>query len=225
MTFRSEIPCIRVALIDDSRELLSALGEILRNEAGIQFVGGYSSIAEALSGLISNPAEIVLTDLRMPEISGIDGIPMLRTAFPESLFLILTLSQDGDDVFQALSNGADGYLLKSDPPGRILAGIREARAGGAPMSPLIARRVIQTFQKPSSNSTAPVLSSKEMEILTLLRSGAGYKGAANQLSVSIDTVRSHVRNIYQKLKVHSLVEAISKISPRDEPRAGGSKRK
>jgi DNA-binding NarL/FixJ family response regulator len=225
MTFRSEIPCIRVALIDDSRELLSALGEILRNEAGIQFVGGYSSIAEALSGLISNPAEVVLTDLRMPEISGIDGIPMLRTAFPESLFLILTLSQDGDDVFQALSNGADGYLLKSDPPGRILAGIREARAGGAPMSPLIARRVIQTFQKPSTNSTAPVLSSKEMEILTLLRSGAGYKGAANQLSVSIDTVRSHVRNIYQKLKVHSLVEAISKISPRDEPRAGGSKRK
>lgn len=225
MTFRSEIPCIRVALIDDSRELLSALEEILRNEAGIQFVGGYSSIAEALSGLISNPAEVVLTDLRMPEISGIDGIPMLRTAFPESLFLILTLSQDGDDVFQALSNGADGYLLKSDPPGRILAGIREARAGGAPMSPLIARRVIQTFQKPSTNSTAPVLSSKEMEILTLLRSGAGYKGAANQLSVSIDTVRSHVRNIYQKLKVHSLVEAISKISPRDEPRAGGSKRK
>lgn len=204
---------IRVAIIDDSPELRAALGDLLRREEGMRFVGAYPSVIQALSGLLSDPAEIVLIDLRMPEINGIAGIPMLRSAFPETLFLMLTLSQDGDDVFQALANGADGYLLKSDPAERILAGIREARLGGAPMSPLVARRVIQTFQKPRGNTQVPTLSNKEMEILMLLKSGIGYKGAAAQLSVSIDTVRSHVRSIYQKLKVHSLVEAISKIGP------------
>lgn len=202
---------IRIAVIDDSPEVLHGVAAVLGSASGIRSVGCYSGVRSALESLISNPADIVLIDLQMPEIDGVEGIPILQAAFPHTQFLVLTMFQGDDDIFRALSNGASGYLLKSDPPERILAYVREASQGGAPMSPAVARRVLQTFRKPARSKDSPSLTDKELAVLELLRSGIGYKGTAANLGLSIDTVRDYVRKIYQKLQVHSLVEALAKI--------------
>lgn len=175
--------------------------------------GTYPGILPALSGLLNHPADLVLVDLRMPEIDGGTGIPMLRGLFPSTQFLVLTMFHEDDDIFRALANGANGYLLKSDPPEALLSAIRDVVAGGAPMSPAIARRVVQTFQKPQQCPDDPVLTQRELATLSLLRAGRGYKGTAADLNISVDTVRTHIRNIYQKLRVHSLIEALAKTRP------------
>lgn len=202
---------IRVAVIDDAPEVRSAIRTLLGRNPDTTCAGTYDGILPALSGLLTDPADIVLVDLRMPGIDGGSGIPMLRGLFPSTQFLVLTMFHEDDDIFRALANGANGYLLKSDAPEALLSAILDVHAGGSPMSPAIARRVVQTFQKKPSNSpNEPVLSDRELSILSLLRAGRGYKGAAADLNLSLDTVRSHVRNIYQKLRVHSLIEALAK---------------
>jgi len=135
---------------------------------------------------------------------------MLRGVLPRTQFVVFTMFHEDDDIFRALANGANGYLLKSDPPESVIAALRDVHSGGAPMSPAIARRVVQTFQKPLQNPSDPVLTQRELAVLTLLRAGRGYKGSAADLGCSVDTVRTHIRNIYQKLQVHSLIEALAK---------------
>jgi DNA-binding NarL/FixJ family response regulator len=187
-------PCrLRVAIIDDSADVRTAIRNLLNAAPDMTCAGVYAGIVPALSGLINDPADLALVDLRMPEIDGGTGLPMLRSLFPDTHLLVLTMFQEDDDIFRALANGANGYLLKSDPPESLLAGIRDVVSGGAPMSPAIARRVVQ--------------------ILTLLRAGRGYKGTAADLGISVDTVRTHIRSIYQKLRVHSLIEALAKTRP------------
>jgi len=203
-------PPIRVAVIDDAPEVRSALHGLLNSTPDTLCTGTYAGIIPALTGLLENPADIVLVDLRMPEIDGGTGIPMLRGLFPNTQFLVLTMFHEDDDIFRALSNGASGYLLKSDPPDALLTALRDVSAGGAPMSPAIARRVVQTFQKPLQSPDDPVLTQRELATLSLLRAGRGYKGTAADLNISVDTVRTHIRNIYQKLRVHSLIEALAK---------------
>jgi len=206
----SPTPPIRVAVIDDSPEVRSALQTLLNTGPHTTCAGTYSAIIPALTGLITSPADIVLVDLRMPEIDGGSGIPMLRGVLPRTQFVVYTMFHEDDDIFRALANGANGYLLKSDPPESVIAALRDVYSGGAPMSPAIARRVVQTFQKPQHNPADPVLTQRELAVLTLLRTGRGYKGTAADLGCSVDTVRTHIRGIYQKLQVHSLIEALTK---------------
>jgi len=206
----SPTPPIRVAVIDDSPEVRSALQTLLNTGPHTTCAGTYPAIIPALTGLITSPADIVLVDLRMPEIDGGSGIPMLRGVLPRTQFVVYTMFHEDDDIFRALANGANGYLLKSDPPESVIAALRDVYSGGAPMSPAIARRVVQTFQKPQHNPADPVLTQRELAVLTLLRTGRGYKGTAADLGCSVDTVRTHIRGIYQKLQVHSLIEALTK---------------
>jgi DNA-binding NarL/FixJ family response regulator len=207
-------PCrLRVAIIDDSADVRTAIRNLLNAAPDMTCAGVYAGIVPALSGLINAPADLALVDLRMPEIDGGTGLPMLRSLFPDTHLLVLTMFQEDDDIFRALANGANGYLLKSDPPESLLAGIRDVVSGGAPMSPAIARRVVQTLQRPLQSPDNPVLTTRELAILTLLRAGRGYKGTAADLGISVDTVRTHIRSIYQKLRVHSLIEALAKTRP------------
>lgn len=181
-------PCrLRVAIIDDSADVRTAIRNLLNAAPDMTCAGVYAGIVPALSGLINAPADLALVDLRMPEIDGGTGLPMLRSLFPDTHLLVLTMFQEDDDIFRALANGANGYLLKSDPPESLLAGIRDVVSGGAPMSPAIARRVVQTLQRPLQSPDNPVLTPRELAILTLLRAGRGYKGTAADLGISVDS--------------------------------------
>ncbi len=201
---------IRVAVIDDSEAARKMLTALLSQTPDMVCVGAYPGVIQALSCLLTEPADLVLIDLRMPDVDGIAGIPMLRRIHPEMQIVVLTRFQEESDIFQALSQGASGYLLKSEAPSAILEGIREVMGGGAPMSPAIAKRVVLAFQKPARAAGDPSLTERELAILTLLEVGRGYKGTATDLGISLNTVRSAVRKIYGKLQVHSLLEALER---------------
>jgi DNA-binding NarL/FixJ family response regulator len=167
---------------------------------------------EALPAMDKAAPDIALVDIGLPGISGIEGIRILKERRPELALLVLTVYEDEDRIFGALCAGACGYLLKGTPPGRLMEGLSEAMDGGAPMSPQIARRVIEHFQSPR-HATPPAtydLTPHEMRILRLLVDGHHYQTAADELGVTVNTVRFHLRRIYEKLQVHSKAEAVSK---------------
>jgi DNA-binding NarL/FixJ family response regulator len=201
---------IKVALVEDLRTTREGLA-VLLSTSGFQLTGAFRSLEEALPPLSAGCADVVLLDIGLPGISGIEGTRMLREARPELAVLILTVYADEDHVFDAICAGAYGYLLKDTAPDRLLAAIREVAAGGAPMSPEIARKVIGSFQRVPPGAPARAdLSLRELEVLKLLAAGHSYKTAASKLSLSLDTVRFHVRNIYDKLHVHSKSEAVAR---------------
>jgi DNA-binding NarL/FixJ family response regulator len=201
---------ISVALVEDLRTTREGLATLLSN-SGFRVTGAFRSVEEAFAPLAAGCADVVLLDIGLPGASGIEGTRMLRDARPGLAILILTVYADEEHVFDAICAGAYGYLLKDTPPERLLAAIREVVAGGAPMSPDIARKVIRSFQgeRPASEKTE-ALSLRETEVLTLLAAGHSYKTAASRLGLSLDTVRFHVRNIYDKLHVHSKSEAVAR---------------
>jgi len=201
---------IAVALVEDLRTTREGLS-VLLSTAGFRLTGAFRSIEEAFAPLAAGCADVVLLDIGLPGTSGIEGTRMLRQARPELAILILTVYADEDHVFDAICAGAYGYLLKDTAPDRLLSAIREVAAGGAPMSPEIARKVINSFQRTSlPPSKTDALSGRETEVLSLLAAGHSYKTAASKLDLSIDTVRFHVRNIYDKLHVHSKSEAVAR---------------
>jgi DNA-binding NarL/FixJ family response regulator len=166
---------------------------------------------EALANIEAASAEIVLTDLRLPGMSGIEGIRVLRDRYPELPILALTVHDEDDRIFEALCAGASGYLLKNTPPLRLLESLREAMDGGAPMSPEVARRVVRLFRDFRPPDRADYrLTPQETELLKLLVDGHHYKTAAAVMGVSINTVGFHLKNIYAKLQVHSKTEAVAK---------------
>jgi len=166
---------------------------------------------EALDAIGRIAPDIVLTDLGLPGMSGIDGIRILRERYPETPILALTIHDDDDRVFDALCAGASGYLLKNTPPARLLEALKEAVEGGAPMSPEVARRVVHLFRefRPPERA-AHGLTPQETELLRLLVEGHYYKTAADVMGISINTVSFHLKNIYAKLQVHSKTEAVAK---------------
>jgi DNA-binding NarL/FixJ family response regulator len=201
---------IAVALVEDLRTTREGLAALLTT-SGFRLTGAFRSIEEAFAPLAAGCADVVLLDIGLPGASGIEGTRMLRDARPELAVLILTVYADEEHVFDAICAGAYGYLLKDTPPDRLLAAIREVVAGGAPMSPDIARKVIRSFQRePVAPAKGAALSGRETEVLTLLAAGHSYKTAASKLGLSLDTVRFHVRNIYDKLHVHSKSEAVAR---------------
>jgi DNA-binding NarL/FixJ family response regulator len=168
-------------------------------------------IRVALTGIARHPLDVVLIDLGLPGMSGTDGIRILKQRHPGLALVVLTIYDDDDRIFQALCGGACGYLLKKTPPERLVEGIREAMAGGSPVSPEVARRMIALFRdfhpRPSSDSQ---LTPHEVRVLRLLVDGHNYKTAAVELGVSVNTIAFHMKQIYEKLHVHSKSEAVAK---------------
>ena len=202
---------IKVVVIEDEREVREGLAMLISGTSGFICVGKYRSVEDALYHLKNQKPDVVLTDIGLPGMDGIEGIKALRTLLPETPFIALTVYDDNERIFAALCAGACGYLLKNTQPSRLLDALREVVAGGAPMSPEVARQVITLFRDFSPPPSAGYhLTPQEKEILKLLVEGHSYKTAANQLGVSYHTVSFHLRNVYEKLQVHSMSEAVSK---------------
>jgi DNA-binding NarL/FixJ family response regulator len=202
---------IRVSIVEDQRQTREGLAALLSGTDGFRVIGSFSAMEEALRRLQGGWPDVVLLDIRLPGMSGIDGVRRLRELQPALPVLMLTVYGDDDHVFEAICAGASGYLLKDTPPARLLDSIREVVGGGAPMSPEIARKVVETFQRVTPPKESELrLSPREAQILKLLAEGHSYKTAARELAISLDTIRFHVRNIYEKLHVHSKSEAVVK---------------
>jgi DNA-binding NarL/FixJ family response regulator len=203
---------IRVAIIEDQERIRAGLAALIAGTDGFACTGVWASMEEALAGLDSAAPDIALVDIGLPGISGIEGIGLLKERRPGLALLVLTVYEDEERIFGALCAGACGYLLKGTPPARLIESLSEAMAGGAPMSPQIARRVIQHFQSPcqAPRLLAHDLTPHEIRILRLLVKGHHYQTAADELGVSVNTIRFHLRSIYEKLQVHSKAEAVAK---------------
>jgi DNA-binding NarL/FixJ family response regulator len=210
MTPGSETP-IRVAIVEDRREIREGLAMIINGTPGFRCSGSYRSMEEALERIAGEMPDVVLNDIGLPGMSGIEGIRILKERHPALVVLMLTVYDDDDRIFEALCAGASGYLLKKTPPARLLESLREAVAGGAPMSPEVASRVISLFRdfRPP-DSTKCELTPHETRLLRLFVDGHNYKTAAAQLGVSVHTISFHLRSIYEKLQVHSKSEAVAK---------------
>ena len=202
---------IAVVIVEDQRALREGLGRLVEGTPGFTVLGSYASMELALAARPARPPNVVLLDVELPGMSGIEGVGRLRARFPEVQVLMLTVYGDNDRVFEAICAGASGYLLKDTPPARLIEAIRELAAGGAPMSPEVARKVVTMFQRVAPpRSPEYHLSPRETQTLRLLADGHSYKTAAAALDVSPDTIRFHIRNIYEKLHVHSKSEAVLK---------------
>jgi len=202
---------IRVAIVEDQQATREALAILIGNTAGFAVTGRFASMEEALPRLQVDVPHVLLLDIGLPGMSGIEGVRRVRSACPEIQVLMLTVHGDDDHVFEAICAGACGYLLKETPRERLLAAIRELREGGAPMSPEVARKVVLMFQRVAPpKARERQLTPREFQILRLLADGHSYKTCADQLSLSLDTVRFHIRSIYEQLHVHSKSEAVLK---------------
>jgi DNA-binding NarL/FixJ family response regulator len=203
---------IRVALVEDQRPTREGLAALIGDSDGFAIAGEFASMEAALPAIESNPPDVLLADIGLPGMSGIEGVRLIHQHHPELPILMLTVHGDDDLVFGAVCAGACGYLLKETEPGRLLECIRELHAGGAPMSPEIARKVVMTFRKyPPPRESDVELSARQVRILQLLAEGHTYKSCAESLGLSLDTIRFHVRKIYDRLHVHSRSEAIWKV--------------
>jgi len=206
---------IKVIIVEDDREMREGLELIVRSNTALECIATCSSGEEALETIPASIPDIVLMDIHMPGISGIECIRKLKPSLRFTQFMMCTVYEDNENVFDSLCAGATGYLLKNSPPSKIVEAIIDLYHGGSPMSSVIARKVIQTF-KPKSGQTEDFekLTPREKEMLELLAKGYRYKEIADQLSISFETVRTHIHHIYEKLHVQSRIEAVNRVFPR-----------
>lgn len=202
---------IIVAIIEDIKEIREGLQMLIDSSDGFSCIKTYSSGEEAIAELPALCPDVVLMDINLPGINGIEAVRTLKTTCPKSLFIMSTVYEDDENIFESLKAGASGYLLKKTAPSKILDSITEVYHGGSPMSSQIARRVIASFQQKDSIDNDELLTLREKEILRQLAKGLRYKEIAAELSISTETVRSHTRHIYEKLQVQSRTEAINKV--------------
>ncbi len=205
-----EMP-ISVAIVEDHLDLRNSLSLVLRTTPGFSLVGSYGNVEDLLGHLEADPPQVILMDIGLPGMSGIEGVRQVKQLRPEVCILMLTIYDDDERVFQAVCAGAGGYLLKHSSPLQILQAIEQASEGAVPMSPSIAQRVIAMFRTfaPRDHELLE-LTTREQEILRSLSDGLDYKQIAERHFISLHTVRSHIRNIYEKLQVHSKSEAVAK---------------
>ena len=197
-----------MAIIEDQPRTREGLRELIASSEGFQCVGAWGSMEEALDANWKQPANVVLVDLGLPGMSGIEGIRVLRQRVPEAALVVLTVYEDNDRVFRALCAGATGYLLKNTAPAKLMESLQVANSGGAPMSPEIARLVIEVFRRVHPPEKAQHnLTPQELRLLKLLVEGHSYKTAAGEMAVSINTIAFHIQNIYAKLQLHTKSEA------------------
>src|SRR5215217_902235 len=197
----SENNIIKVAIIEDLREIREGLGQLINTTPGYRCTGIYASMEDAFEKIPHNRPDLVLSDIGLPGMDGIDGIRVLKQKYPELTILMLTVYDDNERIFDALCAGACGYLLKKTPWPKLVDALKEAVEGGSPMSPEVARRVINLFRE---------LTPHEVRLLRMLVEGHSYKTAANELHVSVNTIKFHLRHIYNKLQVHTKSEAVAK---------------
>ena len=203
---------IKVAIVEDNPSLRNSLVNLFDKTEGIKCVAALNNLMNVVRDIGHALPDIVLMDIGLPHISGIEGVRTLKTNFPEIQILMFTVFDDEERIFDAIKTGASGYLLKKTPPGEIVQAIRELYQGGSPMTASIARKVIQSFQSASPGPREDYnLTVRENEILYSLVDGLSYKKIAEKYCISISTIRTHICNIYSKLHVHSKLEAVAKI--------------
>lgn len=202
---------IKVAIIEDQREVREGLAMLISGTSGFDCAGSFRTMEDALRQIGNEVPDVVLTDIGLPGMSGIEGIRVLKVRYPDMPIVALTVYDDEEEIFDALCAGASGYLLKDTQPARLLECLKEVISGGAPMSPEVARRVIKLFRavRPPERASHN-LTPQETELLKLLVEGHNYKTAAGELGISVNTVSFHLKNIYDKLQVHSKSEAVAK---------------
>jgi DNA-binding NarL/FixJ family response regulator len=207
---------IKVVIIEDQKEIREMLSVLIKGSDGFIFADAFESAEDAIKNIpVLNP-DVALVDIHLPKTSGIDCVASLKLLCPHTQFIMCTSLEDSETIFNALKAGANGYIVKSTPPSKLLEAISEVHQGGSPMSSQIARKVVGSFQQSTSpqNTVFQTLSKREQEILSLLSKGFRYKEIAQRLFVSIETIRTHVRNIYEKLQVNSRTEALNKAFPK-----------
>lgn len=205
---------INVAIVEDHREFRESICFVLKSTEGFKCNGAFGSVEEALQGM-SRP-DVLLLDINLPGMTGIQGIPKFKAKFPDCHIIMLTVFDDDENIFEAVMAGADGYVLKRTHPLRLLQAIEDARAGGTPMSPTVARQAVALFRKfaPKKTDTG-ALSDREQEILSLLVQGLNNEEIAEKLFISYTTVKNHLRHIYEKMHVHSKPELLVKALNRN----------
>ncbi len=201
----------RVAIVEDDAWIRNNLDREIAKEPGFACLGAFGTAEAAIEAIPALSPDVVLMDINLPGMDGVQCVRRLKELCPEVQFLMLTVYEESENIFNSLLAGARGYLLKRTPMNEVLEGIRQVQEGGAPMSDHIARKVVQYFnQKGTRVSALEALSPREAQVLEKLAVGASYKEVADQLSLSIDTIRMNVRHIYHKLHVHSRGEAVAK---------------
>ena len=203
---------IRVVIFEDNKSLRLGLYQLINGSDGFSCAGAFEDCLDLIKNIEDTKPDVVLMDIEMPEINGIEAVRMLKEKFPELKILMQTIFEDSEKIFQSILAGASGYILKTTSPTRILDFIKETYEGGAPMSPSVATKVMKMVvqQSPFVKINSFNLSEREKEILSCLVNGMSYKLIADACFISIDTVRGHIRNIYEKLHVHSKGEAVAK---------------
>ena len=202
---------ISVTLIEDERDVREGLTVLINGSSGFRCTAAFRTMEDALRSIDSAVPDVVLTDIGLPGMSGVEGTRILKERYPSLPILAMTVYDDDDHIFDALCAGASGYLLKNTPPARLLESLTEVASGGAPMSPQVAHRVISLFRQfRPADTAAHDLTQQETELLKLIVNGHSYKTAAVDLGISISTVSFHLQNIYNKLQVHSKTEAVAK---------------
>jgi DNA-binding NarL/FixJ family response regulator len=201
---------IKVAIVDDDEGIRTSLATLIRRATTFKLTGDYPDAETALKEIPRNPPDVALMDINLPGIKGPECVRQLKAQLPAVQFLMLTVYEDSESLFNSLKAGASGYLLKRTASARLLEAIRDVHAGGSPMTPQLARRVVQFFTKPAEAASVASLTPGEKEFLDQLANGYAYKEIADRMKISIDTVRSYVRTVYEKLHVHSRTEAVVK---------------
>ena len=203
---------IRVAIFDDNKNLLNSLFQLVNGSPGFECVGAFPNCNELLSDIKKSNPDVVLMDIEMPGMTGIEAVLVIKEKYPAVKVLMETIFEDDEKVFATICNGADGYILKNTPPSEILDSIKEVYEGGAPMTPSIASKVLKIvrYKSPAHHENEFNLSEREKEVLKCLVKGMSYKLIADSCFISVETVNGHIKNIYRKLQVHSKSEAVAK---------------
>ncbi len=200
---------IEVAIVEDNDDIREALRVLINGSAGFSWTKVFNNAEDAALKLPTTKVDIVLMDIHLPGISGIECVALLKEKMPKTQFMMVTVFEDDDSIFNALKAGATGYILKRTSPAQILEALRELHNGGSPMSPEIARRVVASLHH-KKNDNIEILTDREKQILDYLAKGYLYKEIANELKVSYETIKKHIQHIYTKLQVQNKVEALNK---------------
>ena len=202
---------ISVSIVEDNEKLRGTLARVLNRADGFRCVSQYASAENALKDLPNVKPDVVLMDINLPGMNGVECVRQLKPLMPEMQVMMLTVYEDTENIFNALAAGASGYMLKRTSSAELLEAIREVRRGGSPMTMHIARKVVQSFQKATPAQPAENLSEREQQVLDLLSQGLMYKEIADKLQISYETVHTYIRRIYEKLQVRTRTEAVAKF--------------
>src|ERR1035438_1299306 len=209
---------ITISIVEDNDKLRGTLAKVIGRAEGFRFVSDYANAEDALADLPKVKPEVVLMDINLPGMNGVECVRKLKALLPKTQVMMLTVYEDTQNIFNALAAGANGYMLKRTPTKELIAAIREVHRGGSPMTTHIARLVVQSFQKPAAPQPAggdlAELSEREQQVLDLLAQGLIYKEIADKLQIGYETVHTYIRRIYEKLQVRTRTEAVAKFLQR-----------